>query len=49
MNKVVYNDSDENTSNSENNNINGKREKGSRNRLSKAERYLKEREELIKG
>ena len=48
MNKVVYNDSDENTSNSENNNINGKREKGSRNRLSKAERYLKEREELIK-
>jgi len=48
MNKVLYNnESDGNTSNSENNNENGKREKRSRNRPCKSERYIEERLELI--
>lgn len=42
------NDSIGNTSNSENINENGKREKKTRNRPSKAQRYTEEREELIK-
>ena len=46
MNKIIENNSL--TSNSESQNKNGKREKRSRNRPNKAERFSEEREELIK-
>jgi hypothetical protein len=48
MNKIEDNNSEGNTSNSDNVNENGKREKRTRNRPSKAERFSEEREELIK-
>ena len=48
MNKIEDNNSEGNTSNSDNINMNGKREKRTRNRPSKAERFSEEREELIK-
>jgi hypothetical protein len=46
-NNKIDNDSQGNTSNSDNVNENGKREKRTRNRPSKAERFIEEREELI--
>jgi hypothetical protein len=49
MNKIIEdNESQGNTSNSDNVNDNGKREKMTRNRKSKAERFMEEREEIIK-
>jgi len=49
MNKIINeNESVCNTSNSENKNENGKREKRLRKRLSKSERYVEERNELIR-
>ena len=49
MNNIIENDENNSlTSNSENPNENNKRVKRTRNRPSKAERYTKEREELIK-
>jgi hypothetical protein len=49
MNKIIENeDNNSLTSNSENANENNKRVKRTRNRPNKAERYIKEREELIK-
>jgi hypothetical protein len=47
MDKIEDNNSLGNTSNSDNVNENGKREKRTRNRKSKAEKFTKEREELI--
>ena len=48
MNKIEDNNSLENASNSESSNMNGKREKRTRNRPSKSEIFVEEREELIK-
>ena len=49
MNKIINeNESVGNTSNSDNKNDNGKREKRVRKRLSKSERYVEERNELIR-
>ena len=48
MNKIEYNNSLENTSNSESSNMNEKIEKRTRNRPSKSKRFVEEREKLIK-